>query len=110
MKANVIVSYYREANGEFEVQVQEEDHDYFIVYYNNWRTDEPQTEIQDIQEHDPCIKVPDLTILDESEFFQASLLWDEPCSIYFVLAVQKYLKFNIQYWTGYETFEMTLEY
>ena len=110
MKSQVKLCYCRSTNGEFGIHVQEKDNDYFIEYYNNWRTDEPQTEIRDVQYQTKSIKVQDLTVLNEEELFQTSLIWDAPLSIYFVAQVQIYIKYNISKWDLYGTIDIELEY
>lgn len=107
MKANIEVAYYRDGNGEYEVHLQELFSEYHIMTHN---IKVQTSEFELNHEWKPNIKIPDFTLMSEEEVFQASLLWDAPYSIYFILSAQKYIKDNINKWKGYSVFETTLEY
>lgn len=110
MKEVVAVHYYNDGQL-FEAHVESPDSEWGIVYFKSTPQSKPQFEIQYKAGYVPSIPIPDFTTLPEEEVFQTSLVWDEPYTVHFLLAVQKYMKCNIHKWSGFKSYdEITLEY
>lgn len=108
MKAQIELFYFN-AKGEYEFHLRDTSSEYYLACYSI-KDAAPAFKIQSDDDYKASIPVPDFTRMTEEEVFQASLIWDAPYQIYFVLAAQKFILENLHVYNGCSHANLILEY